>query len=874
MKQFTFTSFDDPETRRGGWQIKDSSGLSPEELAAEEQLLTVGARLVSHEDTPPIVRAHERDALPTRLALTAVGDSAVRLSQERPAGTDGSGRPNNTFTHTVIANWRELAELVELPIRTLNSEAWLSPYGAKEVAVSRLDNVDFFPEFLEYDWADILASDRQIVAVVLDTLDATIQQRRQDPGLPRPLVVLRTEDVNKGVQWLEAIMSACLPVDAWNLHFSTYERNVNAHRAGQLSSAGYDIVISRDHEEQWSPHTLVVELDARNAAITHGQPAPADAMSWGRAVVDLLEGEIDPVAIVSRLSELENLQADYEPSPSHRVGWGAHLLLMEQRQQVGQDIGEVSTAMLADVAQEVPADTRVAKILEPVIPKAFNDPHANVNSLLQLVQNTVEEHTKASLLNGLVLRVLNDETELEELYPYAHLPTDVALPQINVAAILDQQHSVPSPLYSINALLLLQQLVTLENDDIKLLAQLWCGSLSPEVLPAYEHEIVVRLQRLQTLAPGVAEEFAEDVVQEFNGAQGLANAFTWHILHTLRSAHQLAGVADQLLLEGQWGEHAEAEALASSLLQDSKFIEEAVRNYVECGYAASESLQKILGRLGRNASLRAALSASVPHIRRLAEQFIAAERTDQWGTTTVDELSQYYLTEGQPKGLETVHRDLIDIVNFVPERAELATRRAFAKRFKQLAGLRATFSIAEGRCGEAVGHAWLIVTEFAIIALPEERRMILTPPLTSSAQNVRSDKAEYAALRVILSLEPKLQEHAWQDFLPGIIRAFEQAPHLAAYLWVKLQLAEDPKKHLKGDAFRGFVLENPDQDVNDSQLGPAEQMVIAVFDRAATKLWDKTARRELESAAKTIHKANERRLKTIAQETMKNQEAR
>lgn len=868
MKQFTFTSFDDPETRRGGWQIKDSSGLSFEELVVEEELLSVGARLVSHIDAPAIVRAHERENLPTRLALTAAGGATVRLSQERPAGTDGSGRPDNTFTHTVIAPWHEIAALVELPIRTLNSEAWLSPYGAKEVADSALAEVDFFPEFLEYDWADVLTSHLETFAAVLDTLDATIQQRRRDPGMPRPLVVLRTDDMHRGVQWLEAVMSACLPVDAWNLHFSTYERNVDAHRAGQLSSAGYDIVISRDHDVPWSPQTLVVELDTENAKITHGQSASGEPMSWGRAVVALLADEIHSVGVVSQLSELENLQADYQPAPSSRMGWGAHLLQIEQRQRAGQEVGSLSTAMLAEVVQEIPPGTRMAAILVPVIPKAFNDPETHVTTLLRLVQNTIEEHTKVSLLNGLVLRVLNDEHELEQLYPYEGIPTNVSISRIDLVSILEQQRNIPSPFYALNALLLLQQLMKLQHADIAILAQLWCGSLSPEAVTRHETQLVKRLQRLHALAPSVVATFAEVVAEEFEGPEDLARALSWRILHTLRAAKPLAGIADQLLLEGAWGQNSEATALAKRLLHQPQVIHEAAQNYVTYGYLSSKSLEKILRGVGRNFSVRSVLSTSAPHIRSLVKKFLATERSEQWGSNSIDELSRYYLTDARTRSLELVYEYMINVVNFASDSADLAGRREFIKHFETLSGIRVPKPIAEGRCGEAVGQVWLIITDFMIAGLAQDQQAMLPSALRRRSQTDKLTKAEMSILETVWTLQPKTQESAWQHFLPGMVQAFETAPNLAAYLWVQLQLADDPRKHLKGDALQVFLQEERLSTQYESKLSQVEKLALAVLDRTAGKRWDKTARRELESTAKAIHKANEKRLKAKAFESL------
>ena len=754
---------------------------------------------------------------------------------------DGSGRPNNTFTHTVIAHWSELADQIGIPIRALSSESWLTPYGALEVANSSLNEVSFFPEFLEYDWADVLIPNLDTFTAVLDTLDASVQQRRADPAAQRPLIVLRTSDMHRGVQWLEAIMSVCLPVDAWSIHYSTYERHVDQHRAGQLSSAGFDIVITRDADVSWSNQTLVVELDASQATIVHGEAPSSGAMSWSASLKSLISGMTDPVGIVSVLSELETLQADYQPHPSQQLAWGVQLLLIERRQEAGQKLGDFSAAILHDVSQEIPADTQVSEILAPIIPMVFDDPQANVATLLHLVNKTSERHTKASLLNGLVLRVLSDQNELEQLYPFDDIPSGVPLPPIDIRAIFGEHPALQNPFHGLNALLLLQRISDPQRDDILWIAKLWAQTVTPEIAVQGEPEFVSRLRHLRTEAPAIAELFADVVADEFGTAREISRVLPWHLLHTLRSAEVIAGVADQELLEGTWrtGSTTQAIELASTLVQDPQYVADAARNFVTFGFASTASLENILQHMGCNSSVRTVILESSPHLTRLAAIFLGQNRDKKMGNTSVDELSRFYLSPIQAGLLDAIYLEMFKVINFFPRQHSSEERLQYLQTFNQLLSIRATSPIAEQRCGEAVGHAWLQFTETHLKAL-------------SGSREPKFEK--------LLHLRPQDSADPWHVFLPGMISVFETFPDTAGFLWAEVRMAAEPQKLFRGEILAAFEKTSSGHQMTE-HLRQASNLLLAVFDRAAGGHWEKTARRALEASAKDRIKTVERELK-------------
>ena len=131
--QLTFTSFDGGGG--AGWQIKESTGLSPTEI--ERLRAGIDARLDAGVDLPRFPSADDLEGFPRRLVFDAdphhLGDGTMVWWHHAPAGVDGSGRPGNVFTHVLVGHHGpDLGDQTGTspgarPIDWWRSPGWLTP---------------------------------------------------------------------------------------------------------------------------------------------------------------------------------------------------------------------------------------------------------------------------------------------------------------------------------------------------------------------------------------------------------------------------------------------------------------------------------------------------------------------------------------------------------------------------------------------------------------------------------------------------------------------------------------------------------------------------------------------------------------------------
>lgn len=415
-KQFTFTTFDDPVTHRGGWQIKDASGLSDEEKVAEESFLTSGTRMEATKAEPIFVKPEERHTLETRLSFTKTDAGEVRLSQERPAGRDGSGRPGNTFTHTVIAPVAEIAREIGIPIHAFNAEWWLSPFGAKEVTASKLPlELDFSPAFHEHNWMEVLTNRTELPAL-LDALEITVKARLGG-DTHRKLVVVECDETIYPDQWLEAIQNFCLTGNAWDIRFSTFERNVNPAKATALLAQGYDIVFTPDRDESGSGPIELFPL------WQHGTryPISENSVSWGQLLV-ALQMSVDSSRLRSVFDYFFTLAGDGALAISATPAWGVAALLRGQN-----DMEDLETDLNRLIVFNKPSgmapDSEANQLYESAmsgILASSRDIVNDVNRMLSSMTDT-EPALQAGILQSMLNKLIETPGELELLAPFANL---------------------------------------------------------------------------------------------------------------------------------------------------------------------------------------------------------------------------------------------------------------------------------------------------------------------------------------------------------------------------------------------------------------------------------------------------------------------
>lgn len=344
MKQLTFTSFEDRDKGKGGWQIKDFLGLNETELAEEEQHFRNIPRLVSSKKAPILVDDEVKSGFDTRLQLTATKAQELRLSQEVPAGKDESGRDGNTFTHEVIADARTFIAQATSPLQAFRNDSWLIPYGVEEVAAATLD-----PEFKlmsnfsyneVYDFTEaqlqILFPDGKLSPGILQLLNAlqdSIFSRYKKKSI-RKLIVIRYSEQAEVIQYLGIIFNLLLPADRWNLHFSTYEYQLWHENVVNLLKADFDLVFVPAESNQNLSGNLYVYDTKLGTFTNHIEIKNNLLVSFGAELEKLHQSTASVSATIDLLRRLDNSQFAASYNPSGDIAWGIALLRLYQAQTV------------------------------------------------------------------------------------------------------------------------------------------------------------------------------------------------------------------------------------------------------------------------------------------------------------------------------------------------------------------------------------------------------------------------------------------------------------------------------------------------------------------------------------------------------------
>lgn len=221
--QLSYGSFDSGLSGSGGWQVKQTTGA-----LTEVETERVKARVVtSFEPVGPLPQFPTPDEvalLPRRLAyLPLEATESHAYWHAVPAGTDGTGRPGNVFTHVLVDRATPTAEPAIRPIDLWRSEFWVSPFGQREVADAKLEEppavragvaitaesvIDFLLEPTAWRTATL--------SVLLDAIVAA--------KVGGPSVVIATESTDTAALWIGAATHFMAPLTSRTLGFSVYER--------------------------------------------------------------------------------------------------------------------------------------------------------------------------------------------------------------------------------------------------------------------------------------------------------------------------------------------------------------------------------------------------------------------------------------------------------------------------------------------------------------------------------------------------------------------------------------------------------------------------------------------------------------------------
>lgn len=436
IKQYTYTSTDSTQARRGGWQVKDNIGLDEQAEEAEVVFMKALRPIEPLADVPLLPNAQQREELPARLTLTDAADGVKRLAQERPAGTDASGRRGNSFTHVLIAPLGELAEQISLPIRAYKADWWLTPYGAEEVREANLDgDISLSPSFLPDDWMELLplqdgdgaSAELEFLRQLLNEVQATVQARLSGNVEERKLVVLQLDDLNRAPQWLELLQALMIVPDAWQMNFSTFERRVRAERATDLLRQGFDVVCSPSEEQGVGGRNVVVFKPGS------GAPLPVEnqlEQKWGDLFSWIAQKKRDASSKEELFMNIESLTSDATGSskaaditPSSDFGWGFCCALLNE----AWPISEAQMVGIRNVLvwnappilpAHCPAQAQVQECVKSEFDKADNPFALYPRVLGGEPSETLEMHTCSRLLE----RALENPELLLSGYPYAGIP--------------------------------------------------------------------------------------------------------------------------------------------------------------------------------------------------------------------------------------------------------------------------------------------------------------------------------------------------------------------------------------------------------------------------------------------------------------------
>lgn len=355
--QLTYTSYDNG-SGRGGWQVKDVSGMPTH--AEQETLVN---RVVTSFDLEPRLpdfpSGDDLASRPARLARERLPDGSSAMWHTVEAGRDGSGRPGNVFAHVVLD--RGTPEPGEhRPIALWRSSGWLRPYGPDVVAASSLP-ADIPPPNPAIDTSSairfvIASMERQAVFRVL--MDAVLA--RLDGG---PAVVLRADDHDQAVDWISAVSHFLPQSIAHRLSWSTHDR---LERAVLDVANGVDLIAVPASEVLDGGVSGAVVLspdDSGGLAMPGGEHRVSGGVVPATQVSSLLEGVLFDPSIASEVlrsqDEVDGRFHAESPSASWLLAVGFSVVLTEMDDP---DMVEFAREAEKVIGSEFP-------------PSAMDDPH-------------------------------------------------------------------------------------------------------------------------------------------------------------------------------------------------------------------------------------------------------------------------------------------------------------------------------------------------------------------------------------------------------------------------------------------------------------------------------------------------------------------
>ncbi|ROP64135.1 hypothetical protein [Curtobacterium sp. PhB115] len=218
--QFTYASFDDG-TAPGGWQVKETVGeLTTIELDALRSRIVTAFGAV--DPLPQFPTPAQVDGFARRFtyAPTGIGSSWAYWHAAQ-AGSDGTGRPGNVFSHVVLDRLPMSATPTIRPALAWRSD-WLAPFGQQQVVTSTAGGNPVLGEGTVGPGAVVaFLSDPStwrigVFAVLLDAV--------RDALSGGPTVVLATDAPETSALWAAAVSLFMSAGTSRGFAFSLFER--------------------------------------------------------------------------------------------------------------------------------------------------------------------------------------------------------------------------------------------------------------------------------------------------------------------------------------------------------------------------------------------------------------------------------------------------------------------------------------------------------------------------------------------------------------------------------------------------------------------------------------------------------------------------
>lgn len=317
--QLTYASFDDG-TGPGGWQVKETVGaLTAAELDALRSRVVTAFGAV--DPLPQFPTPTQIDGLARRFtyAPTGVGASWAYWHAAQ-AGSDGTGRPGNVFSHVVLDRLPTSAAATLRPVLAWRSN-WLAPFGQQQVLTSTVGGNPVLgvgpvgPDAVVAFLTDASSWRIGVLAVLLDAV-------RDAMSGGRP-VVLATDVPETAALWAASVSLFMSAGTSRRFALSLFERATELDEAirhgvhlvaipsADVASVGErdDIVLIDDQSEPslgdpgGSPHRLDdgTTVPASNWSVL-AQVALADP-SLANATLDALDAVADAVGDVGLVPE-------------------------------------------------------------------------------------------------------------------------------------------------------------------------------------------------------------------------------------------------------------------------------------------------------------------------------------------------------------------------------------------------------------------------------------------------------------------------------------------------------------------------------------------------------------------------------------------